>query len=252
MNQHPPNSTPAGEKEGLFAATHWTVVLNAKGDSLEALNSLCATYRSPLIALLVGRGEKAEQAEDSVQSFLAHLSHRDALRNVAREKGRFRSFLKTAFQNFPRDQYRRSSAAKRGGGQDLASLDDKTEGGSPALSPPAMDDAPDKAYDRAYAHALLARALQRLETESSSSGHRSLCKALEPVLFQDEEAPAYSQVAAQFGMSLASVKTAVYRIRRRLNAIIREEIAQTVSTPEELEDELRYLLGLFGRPAPGA
>src|SRR5262245_8578251 len=115
--------TEASEKNNLFADTQWTKVIEAKDNSTDALNSLCTLYRSPLLAWLRCRGEKNENAEDSVQGFFEQLLRRDFLKDVGREKGRFRTFLLTAFQNFLRDQYRRSSADKRGGNQNLASLD---------------------------------------------------------------------------------------------------------------------------------
>src|SRR5436189_2587172 len=170
-------ATQIGKREGLFAATKWTVVLAAKGDSTQALNSLCGTYRAPLIAWLRSRGEKPENAEDSVQGFFEHLLGRKGLQNVAREKGRFRTFLLTAFQNYLHDERRRLNAAKRGGGQPVASLDETKEEGH-QFDPAAPEPTPDLAYDQAWAEAVLANALELLERECDKTGHGLLCAAL--------------------------------------------------------------------------
>jgi len=102
---------------GLFADTHWSLVMRAKDDFATALNSLCLAYRAPLLVWLRCRGETPEDAEDLVQGFSEHLLSYEFLRNVAREKGCFRTFLLAAFQNYLCDQHKRAVAAKRGGGQ---------------------------------------------------------------------------------------------------------------------------------------
>ena len=167
--------------DGLFDHTHWSTVLRAKADSPTALNSLCRTYRSPLLAWLRCRGEKPEDAEDRVQGFFEHLLRHDFLRDVAREKGRFRTFLLAAFRNYLCDQHKHASAAKRGGGQVPQSLE-ATDGEGELLHRPASAcPAPDQEYDRAWAAALLASALQRLAAECARTGHAALCAALKPL-----------------------------------------------------------------------
>ena len=238
-------------KENLFTATHWSVVLEAKDESITALNSLCSVYRSPLITWLRCRGQKPEDAEDCVQGFFEQLLRREDLKRVDRHKGRFRTFLLTAFQNFLRDQHKHSSAAKRGGGQQLASLDEKDEQGQASLDLAAPETAPDLAYDRAWAQAALTKALNQLETECNRSGHGPLCKALEPVLFDEQHAPAYAQIAERLGMSDGAVKMAAHRIRKRLRTLIRQEVLQTVINEADLETELKYLQSLFRKQQSG-
>src|SRR5882724_370613 len=223
--------TPAHQcqEEHLFAATRWTVVLAAKGESMEALNLLCSTYRPPLINWLRARGERLEDAEDRVQGFFEQLLRRGDLRQVAAEKGRFRTFLLTAFQNYLRDQFKRGNAAKRGGGKPVASLDESTEGGGLMYDPKAANPAPDVAYDRAWAQAILSSVQERLETEAAATGHRELCCALEPILFHEQDAPTYGEVADALGMTESAVKMAAHRIRQRLSRLIREQVGRTVS-----------------------
>jgi RNA polymerase sigma factor (sigma-70 family) len=238
----------ADRPAGVFAKTHWSVVMRAKDDSTVALNALCLAYRSPLITWLRCHGAKPQDAEDLVQGFFEHLFSHGFLRGVAREKGRFRTFLLGALQNYLRDQQRRASAAKRGGGRVLESLEATNDQGGLLYSPASPSPTPDIEYDRAWAGAVLASALQRLEAECARDGHAALCAALEPVLFADTEAPAYAQIGRQLGMTEAAVKMAALRIRQRLKKLIRDEVLQTVGSEHELEEELRYLLSLFREP----
>ena len=249
MDQEPKRRDTEGKAEPLFAATQWTIVMRDKDDSIGALNSLCAAYRSPLLVWLRCRGQSAENAEDQVQGFFQHLLKSDFLRNVGREKGRFRTFLLTSFQNYLNDQRKRAVADKRGGGDVPLSLDETNEEGEKMRDPEARDIAPDEAYDREWARALLAHSLRRLQQECAVRGYGALCAELEPVLFTDPDAPAYAQIGQKVAMTEAAVKMAALRIRQRLKGIIREEVMQTVADEAGLQEELGYLRNLFGRPA---
>ena len=241
-------SQPQGQ---LFAETRWSMVLEAKRDSREALNSLFGMYRSPLIAWLRCRGLGNQEMEDLVHGFFEQLLRRHDLKRVAPEKGRFRTFLLTAFRNYLGDQMKRQNAGKRGGGRGIASLDESTEGGGRLLEPASGGMSPDLAYDRAWAQTVLRNALRQLESECIATGHGALCKALEPALFRDEDALSYQEIAAQFGSTEGAVKMAAHRIRRRLAELIREEVRQTIASEEHLETELSYLQRLFNRPSDG-
>ena len=129
---------------GLFADTHWSLVMRAKDDSATALNSLCLAYRAPLVVWLRCRGEKPEDAEDRVQGFFEHLLSHEFLRNVTRQKGRFRIFLLAAFQNYLRDQRKRAGAAKRGGGQIPQSLEETDGEGQPLHTPASAFSSPEE------------------------------------------------------------------------------------------------------------
>jgi len=230
---------------GLFELTQWSRVVRAE-HSVSALNSLCKTYRPPLLAWLRCRGQKAEDAEDLVQGFFAHLLKQDFLAGVSPEKGRFRTFLLTSLQNYWMTELEKAQAQKRGSGQVAYSLDEEDEDGNRLLEPAAASPAPDLVYDQAWARELLTNALRQLEKESSRTGHEGLCRALEPVLFNDPTAPAYAEIAQQCGISEGAVKQAAYRLRQRLKALIREEVLQTVASEQDLETELSHLRGLFG------
>jgi DNA-directed RNA polymerase specialized sigma24 family protein len=250
MSPEPATEPGMEASPGLLENTHWTLVIRAKNDSVTALNMLCLAYRVPLIVWLRCRGEKPEDVEDRVQGFFEHLLSHDFLHGVAREKGRFRTFLLTAFKNYLRDQYKHAAAAKRGGGQAQESLN-ATNGEGELLHAPGSDSpSPDQEYDRAWAGAVLSEALKRLEAECAHNDRTALCAALDPVLFADENAPAYAEIGRSLGMTEAAVKMAVRRQRLRLRELIRDEVRQVVASESDLDAELRYLISLFAKPGP--
>jgi RNA polymerase sigma factor (sigma-70 family) len=244
------NSTPGREADvsaGLFNTTHWSVVLRAQDKSEADLALLCESYRAPLLLWLRRRGHDPPDAEDLVQGFFAHLLKQDFLRNVSAAKGRFRTFILTALKNYLFDQYSKHAAVKRGGGQAVESLQETTEDGGLKHDPAASGKAPDEEYDRAWAGTVLANAQRQLKQECAHSGHGALCAALEPSLFADETACSYQEIGEHLGMSEGAVKMGALRIRGRLKRLIREQVLQTVTDEKELEQELRYLISLFGR-----
>ena len=235
------------DRARLFEATRWSMVLRARDKSAVALNSLCESYRQPLLIWLRKQGYSQHDAEDHVQGFFQFTLSRDFLQNVTQTKGTFRTFLLRCLKNYLCDQYDKSHAAKRGGGMAVASLDETSEDGRKLYDPPDQTTSPDDEYDRAWAQAVLTNALRLLETECARQGHAPLCAELEPVLFADETAASYKQIAARLGVTEGSVTMAAYRIRNRLKGIIREEILHTVTREEDLQNEVRYLASLFGR-----
>jgi RNA polymerase sigma factor (sigma-70 family) len=245
QNEHepPPETDSPGQ---LFGATRWSVVLRAKDDSFTAMNSLCTTYRRPLLLWLKSRGESQETAEDRVQGFFEHLLSREFMKNVGREKGHFRTFLLTSFKHYLRDEYQRQAAQKRGGGQSQGSLDETNDDGELLHQPAENRPGPDLAYDRAWAEALLSNALGQLKTECTRAGRLTLWEALEPALFNDPTAASYAEIGVGLGMNEGAVKTAVHRLKQRLKAIIWAQIMETVSCQEDAEAELKYLRSLFG------
>lgn len=231
--------------DGLFSQTRWSVIRRAQAQSETALNLLFARYRAPLLAYLRARGHGHHQAEDYLHGFFQVLLRRDFLASISDTRGRFRTFLLTALQNHIRDEVQKQNALKRGAGQSAESLDETDAEGNAAIAAVSNLPAADAEYDRAWARTILETALRRLEAETPTERHRELCRALVPSLYGDETAPRYREIAAQFGMEEGAVKTAAHRIRTRLRHLIREEITETVSSAEELDDELRHLVRLF-------
>ena len=237
-----------GTKPGkLFDTTHWSIIQRAQHNSATALNHLFMQYREPLVVHLLGKQRSRDQAEDLVQGFCVHLLKKDFLANVAERKGKFRSFLLAALNNYLRDQIDHARAIKRGEGRVPDSLDEVDADGTPnhlAVSPGLTAD---QEYDKAWAQTVLRNSLRRLEEESTRSAHGSLCRALEPVLFDDETSPSYRDIAVDLNMTEGAVKVAAHRLRQRLRGLKRDEIMQTVTNETELEEELAFLISLFGR-----
>ena len=244
--------TPRSESERpgagqLYPLTQWSVVLRAQEKSSASLNTLLTAYAKPLYVYARAVNTTHHDAEDLVQGFFHHLLGRDFLAGVGPEKGRFRSFLLKSFDNYRRDQHDKANAQKRGGGQELVPLD-HTE--SDLDTPPPVDANTVPAsleYDRAWARTVLANALARLEQEAEPTGHQAVCHALEPMLCDDEDAPSYRRLAEELRMTEGAVRVVAHRLRVRLRGIIKEELLQTVTNEADLQEEVAYLIGLFGR-----
>lgn len=234
-----------------FTATHWSVVLQARDKSEAALSILCESYRKPLLlwaqSNLAKHGQPTHLAEDQVQGFLLHLLGRNFLENVGPEKGRFRSFLLSCFKHHLRDLADKHNAAKRGGGQSVASLDETGEDNDRIYDPASPDATPDKEYDRAWARAVLTNSMRRLKDACTAQGDESLFTELQPVMHSDETSSSYREIGEKLGLTEASVKVKAYRMRMRLRELIRDEVLQTVGDENDVEEELRYLMDLFGR-----
>ena len=226
---------------GVFATTRWSVVLAAQGNSdsgREALEVLCSTYWFPVYAVVRKQGFDPDTAQDFTQEFFARLLARDGLVSVRRERGRFRSYLAQGVRNFLHDEWDKARAQKRGGGQTVISLDaEEAEGRYLEV---AHGPTPDMEFDRQWAEQLLARARAKLHEEYESSGRSELLGVLE--LTGDPNTPPLQEQAARLGLPVNTLKSHLHRARQRHGAIIRELIADTVSTPVEVEDELRHLL----------
>ena len=232
---------------GLFTNTHWSIVRRAQDKSETALNALFTSYRDPLLVWLKARNYSHHDAEDLVQGFFAGLLRHDFLKKLNREKGRFRSFLITSLKNYLNDVRDKANAGKRGGGHSPDSLQETDGQGQPLHDPAAAAATPDVEFDRAWAQTLLANSFHQLQSESARTGHAALCAALEPVMFADETAAPYRDIAGRLGMTEGAVAVAAHRIRARLRVILREEILQTVDNEADFQDELNYLRSLFGK-----
>lgn len=231
-----------------FLTTHWTVVLTAKGSTEAAqvaLENLCQTYWYPLYAFIRRKGCTPHDAQDMTQGFFARLLDKDYLGQVDRRKGKFRSFLLAAMDHFVSDQRDRAKALKRGGGQKVISLDEKMAE-EWYQSEPKDEVSPDKLFERRWAYTLLDAARARLKTEFIAAGKRELFDELRAMETGGPNSPSGSEAAVRLCMSEAAVKSASFRFRQRYREIIREEIARTVSTSSEIDEEIRYLISVVG------
>jgi RNA polymerase sigma factor (sigma-70 family) len=226
-----------------FVTTHWSVVLTAaRSDTTRAraaLEYLCQTYWYPLYAYVRWRGHSPEDAQDLTQSFFARLLKRNAVAGVAPEKGRFRSFLLASMNHFLSDEWDKARAQKRGAGK-VISLD--LQSAETRLGEiPVENFTPEKAFEHRWAITLLEQVYQRLGEEYRTQGKTVLFDTLRTTLAGASDAAPYAELARQLDMTEGAVKVAVHRLRQRYRALLRDTIADTVSGPDEVEDELRYL-----------
>jgi RNA polymerase sigma factor (sigma-70 family) len=229
--------------ESRFQTTLWSVVLRAGAaediPKQAALDQLCRLYWRPLYVFCLGRGMKAEDAEDLTQAFFVRLLTRDTLRVADPERGRFRAFLLTSFKHFIAGEGDRARAQRRGGGAVHFSMDVDFAGDLPTLPSPEMT--PELAYDRQWALDLIARATTMLRAEHESAGKGDWFERI----LGPSAGVAYVKVAADLDSSEDAVKSFAKRARRRFREILEREIADTVGSPAELEDEMAYLADLL-------
>ena len=207
----------------------------------EALATLCELYWYPLYAYLRRRNHSAEDAQDLTQGFFARLLEKHALNTVDRTRGRFRSFLLASLDHYVSNERDRDRAQKRGGGTPPISLDGTTAEDRYRREPPDPW-TPEKIFDRNWALTLLGRVLARLRTDLHSEGKGELFDHLKVYLAGEQGALSYHELGTALGMSEGAVKVAVHRLRRRYRDLLYDEIAQTVSTQEEIDLELQYLM----------
>jgi RNA polymerase sigma-70 factor (ECF subfamily) len=243
-----PEPAPAAADPCGFATTHWSLIVAAReGDSPEArqaLSQLCEAYWYPLYAYIRRRGRTADEAQDLTQAFFARLLERDFFGAADPAKGRFRAFLLTACKNFLANEHDRACAEKRGGG---APISLSVEGAEERYRrEPSHDLTPDQAFERRWALTLLDRVLARVREEFAARGKGELFDRLRLYLVGDRGAPPQQRAASELGLSVGALKVAVHRMRRRYGELLREEIAQTVGGPDEVEDEIRALFAALG------
>ena len=243
LTQAPANATQ-------FGTTLWTTVLAAgkqsSPDAEAALAKLCQIYWLPVYAYIRKRSSSREQAQDLTQGFFARLLEKNYVARAERSRGRFRSFLLTSVENYLCDQYDRATSLKRGGDQTVLSLDvSLTEENEPAAAlTPAL------AFEKRWARSLLDQVMHRLREEYSGSNRLALFDHLQSRLWGDTNSLAYQELSKQLGMSNVHLRVAAHRMRQRYREVLHEEIAQTVSSPAEIESEIRYLLRVVSNSGP--
>jgi len=229
-----------------FATTHWSMVLEAQGESPaahDALEELCRTYWRPVYAFLRRQGVGPEEAEDITQGFFAQLLERRSLSAVRKEKGRLRSYLLGALKYFMADEQRRAMAIKRGKGQRLIPLEELRADGRIEVEP-ADPVTAEIIYERRWALTVLEHVFSRLKDEYHVAGNAALFNSLKELLPDEPGSPSQAEIAARLEMTENAVRQAFYRFRQRYQSLLREEIAHTVATPGDIEDELRHLIAV--------
>jgi RNA polymerase sigma-70 factor (ECF subfamily) len=229
-----------------FKATHWSVVVRAGDDDFEvraaALGKLYCAYWYPIYSFIRWRRRCGHhEAEDLTQAFFVHLVEAETLKRADREKGRFRTFLLGALEKFLINDWKWQQRIKRGGQCQTISIDEAVAEGRYGCEP-ADSDTPDKAFDRPWAATLLGRVLDRLRKEYVETGTIELFEELKSTLSGKAATGSYAETAAKLGKSEAAVRVAVHRLRAEFRRVLREEVAQTVCTAEDVDDEIRHLM----------
>jgi RNA polymerase sigma factor (sigma-70 family) len=217
---------------------------NDSPQSSAALETLCRTYWYPLYAYVRRQGHSPPDAQDLTQEFFARLLQKDYLKGAAQEKGRFRTFLIVALKRFLANEWDRVRAKKRGGGQPLLTLDTElaeqryrielTEGATA-----------ERLFERRWALTLLDHSMKRLRKEFAAAGKVGEFDVMKACLTAERGEISYAEVAAALDMNEGAARVAVHRLRKRFREVFREEIAHTVSSPEEIDEEVRYLISVL-------
>jgi RNA polymerase sigma factor (sigma-70 family) len=236
------NTAQLGE---AFVTTHWSQILTARDrqspDAANALEALCRDYWRPLYAYIRRRGYAPEDAQDLTQSFFERLLAKNYLGDLTPGLGRFRSFLLASLKHFLANSWDHAHRKKRGGGQVFISIEECRAAEDDRLEPREKT-TPETEFERRWATSLLDRVLRRLCADYTSSNPTIPFAELGAFLRCDQPPGLYAEVAHRTGIKEGTVKVAVYRLRRRYGALLREEIGRTVADPAEVEAELRHLI----------
>ena len=233
-----------------FEPTRWSVVLasaqtQAPG-AKEALAELCRTYWQPLYAFARRRGHDHHRAQDIIQSFFLSLIESKSLSRADPLKGKFRSYLLAALQNHILNEFTRSNAQKRGGGMKLISIDDDDVESKFAAARISSQARPEEVFEREWAVAAVEAAMAQLETDFARRKKREIFLALKPFLIGEQSVGAYEQASATLRQSVGAVRTGVHRLRQDFRTHLRREVAKTVESPDQIDEEMRHLRSVLG------
>jgi DNA-directed RNA polymerase specialized sigma24 family protein len=230
-----------------FTTTHWSVVLEAQGQSpaaQEALEKLCRAYWRPVYGFIKRQGTRTQEAEDLTQGFFSLLLERRDFDAVRKEKGRLRSYLLTSLKHFLASEQRRAMTLKRGKGQRLIPLEELKANERFEMEP-ADPLSADRLYERRWALTLMEQVLRRLKDEYCTAGNTALFDSLKQLLPDEAGAPSRAEIALQLGMTDNALRQAFHRFRQRYQLLLREEIGHTVAVASDVEDELRHLISVL-------
>ena len=236
------------DRAARFRTTRWSQVLNARSgtatEAQQAWTELSQAYWYPLYAFARRNGASTHDAQDLTQRFFQRLLEGNSLAKADRQRGRFRAFLLTGFRNFLTDSHRMASAEKRGGGRIPVSIDESAA--EARYDSELVDDrSPDRLFEQKWAVVLLSRVVERLNESFSDSAKPELLEQLKPCLWGEDAERPTGELAERFGISESAVRVTLHRMRSRFRDLLEDEIAQTVASPDEIEDEIRHLMSVF-------
>ena len=238
---------PKSLNSGSFATTRWSMVISARNnspESREALESLCIAYWQPLYVYARRRALDDNEAQDWTQAFFTELLEKNYLNSVSPERGRFRAFLLTAFKHFLTKEWDKIKAQKRGGGCAPISLNFHAANSAIHIDP-ASGLTAEQHYDQEWAISLLDRILERLKAEFGAAGKAVYFEELKGFIIGDHAGTTYADVAARLNITEEAAKKTGSRMRSRYREMLREEITQTVASPDEVDDEIRNLFAIL-------
>ena len=245
MDMREPGRESAPDSPRVFATTHWSVVVAAGQDTStqarSALETLCRAYWYPIYVYVRRKGYGADDAQDLTQEFFAQLIRKRHLRLADRNKGKFRTFLLATLDYFLAREWSRAHRQKRGGQFSFISLDQQTPEERYRLEP-ADRDTPEEKFAREWALAVLKQAMDALERECEANGKGSLFREARNLLSGERDSGAYAGISQRLGMAAGAMRMAVLRLRQRHGELLRAQLEQTVSRPEEVDEEMRFLL----------
>lgn len=226
-----------------FQPTQWTLIRRASfgsTESREALETLCHAYWFPIYAFIRRSGRTPHDAQDLTQEFFARFLETNSIVRADPKRGKFRTFLLGALKNFLTDAHRRATAWKRGGGMKIVSFEE-TEAEERYRLEPVDHRTPDQVYQQRWLVELLDRAMARLGDEFRAAGKERQFQVLKIFLSQEGDDESYERAGRQLNTSAKTIAVAVHRVRRRFRQVVRSTIGNTVSSPEEIEEEYRSL-----------
>jgi RNA polymerase sigma-70 factor (ECF subfamily) len=248
---------PASQRDGdlpqsdrAFHTTHWSVVMAAREQdgtvARDALAKLCTAYWYPLYAFVRGRGFSPHDAEDLTQEFFCRFLERNSLVNVSPAGGKFRSFLLACLKHFLANEWERAHAQRRGGGQSPIPLDGG-EGETRLSLEPADKSTPEAMFEKRWAFAVLEQAMKAVQAEYVAKNKGGVFDELKGFLPGGQGSESRAKLASRRGISVGAVDVAVHRLRQRFGVLLRDQVAQTVSSEGEVDEEIHYLMSVLGR-----
>jgi DNA-directed RNA polymerase specialized sigma24 family protein len=246
MTNSAPEPNAAGPR--VFATTHWSVVLAAgQGESAQAqraLETLCRAYWYPIYAYVRRKGYKPEEAQDLTQEFFAQLIAKEHFRFADRTKGKFRGFLLARLDYFLAREWSRAHRQKRGGQFTFISMDEHPPEERYQLEPADLE-TPEKKFLRQWALTVLKQAMNALQKECEAHAKGPLFREARNLISGERHPAAYAQISKTLNMAEGAVRVAVHRLRQRYGELLRQEVANTVTSQEEIDEELRYLFQIL-------
>ena len=229
-----------------FNTTNWSLVLASADDAPDrariAMERLCSRYWFPVYAHVRRLGNEVQQAEDLTQGFFEYVIERQVFQRARQERGRLRSFILGSLRHYLHNQHNRESALKRGGRHTIIPLDESTAECLYSKEPPAgFGDS----FDRQWAITLIRRVMETLRDEYANRGRAAVHDVLLPHLTCGVSADYRELMASRLDMDPATLRVVLHRFRHRFGELLRREVAYTVADPDDVEEEIRYLLSVL-------